>query len=217
MQEIKKWAAANGIDISCLQLEKLIVHQQMVLEKNRLMNLTAITDPVEFEVKHIIDSLTLLPYIQGAKTLADIGSGAGFPGVVLAIMRPDMRVTLIDSLRKRVFFLQEVAERLELTNIEAVHSRAEDRRQGDKFDICTARAVASMDKLAKWILPLVKPGGTFLAMKGPDVTDELDKAKPAIARHGGWVKAVDRVEIGKGIVHSVVAIDAKYSKRIFHS
>ena len=233
---VEKWTAENNIAITDTQLQQLALHQEMVLEKNKYMNLTAITQPEEFAVKHIIDSLTLLPYIPQSRpgqppkacknilesgpapacmnelqqrpiTLADIGTGAGFPGMVLAIMRGDLHVTLVDSLRKRIVFLQDVVEKLGLTNVECVHARAEDLAQaGAAFDLCTARAVARMDKLVKWALPITKGGGTFLAMKGANIKDELDEAKPTLAKLGGMVKTVDLVEIGPGLVHSVVAI-----------
>jgi len=205
---IKQWAAANGVAISQVQLELLARHKEMVLETNRYMNLTAITDPQDFDIKHIIDSLTLLPYIKSGDTLADVGTGAGFPGLVLAIMREDLQVTLIDSLRKRVFFLQGVVDALGLKNVTCIHTRAEDlARQGTTFDICTARAVASLDKLAKWVLPLTK--GKFLAMKGPGITDELTKAKPAIAKLGGQVVGIDSVEIAQGLTHTILTIQSK--------
>jgi len=202
------WVAKNGIAITEAQLNLLAQHQEKVLETNKYMNLTAITCPQEFVVKHIIDSMTLLPYIpETGKTVADVGTGAGFPGIVLAIMRPDIHVTLIDSLRKRVRFLEETIHEMVLENVEVVHSRAEDvARQGITFDICTARAVAAMDKLAKWVLPIVAPGGTFLAMKGSDVTEELEKAKPAIAKQRGFVSSVDMVEIAPNLVRSIVVI-----------
>ena len=206
---IKNWANENGIVITDAQLALLERHQNMVLETNKYMNLTAITNLEEFAIKHIIDSLTLLPYIpqRTGITLADIGTGAGFPGVVLAIMRPDLHVTLVDSLRKRVFFLQEVVKELGLCNVGCIHSRGEDlAREGKIFDICTARAVARMEKLVKWVLPITKPGGTFLAMKGPDVAEELERAKPTLEKMGGHVKAVDLVEIASELMHSVVVI-----------
>lgn len=207
---ILDWASKNAIEITPAQLTQLAQHQSMVLETNQQMNLTAITDPTEFATKHIIDSLTILPYIQGAKTLADVGTGAGFPGMVVAIMRPDVQVTLIDSLRKRVFFLQEVVDKLGLANVTAIHARGEElARTGAEYEICTARAVASMDKLAKWVMPLVAPGGIFLAMKGQEVTEELAKAKTALEKKGGLIKAVDVVDISPEISHSIITIQAR--------
>ena len=207
---VEKWTAQHGVAITDTQRKRLATHQDMVLEKNRYMNLTAITDPVEFAVKHIIDSLTLLPYIPPALgiTLADVGTGAGFPGLALAIVREDLQVTLVDSLRKRIVFLQEVVAALGLQNVSCIHARAEDlTREGAAFDICTARAVARLDKLAKWVLPITKSGGTFLAMKGADVQAEVDEAKPVIEKLGGCVKAIDLVEIAPGLAHSVVMVE----------
>jgi len=205
---VRKWASENEVAITDAQLAQLEQHQNMVLETNKYMNLTAITDPEEFAIKHIIDSLTLLSYISRGASLADIGTGAGFPGLVLAIMREDIHVTLVDSLRKRVFFLREVVNKLGLQNVECVHTRAEDlARVGKAFDICTARAVARMDKLVKWVLPATKPGGIFLAMKGPDISEELENAKPALEKQGGYVKRVDLVEIAPGLFHSIVVIE----------
>jgi len=179
---VLEWAVENGVEISTAQEEQLLTHKNMVLETNKNINLTAITDAKDFDIKHIIDSLTLLPFIEEDVTLADIGTGAGFPGIALAIMRPDISVTLIDSLQKRVRFLEDVVQALGLHNVECKHARAEELKN-TAFDITTARAVASLDKLAKWILPITC--GKFLAMKGSDVTDEIDKAKPAIKKYGG--------------------------------
>jgi len=205
---VKDWTAANNIKITDKQLDLLSLHQNKVLETNKQMNLTAITNPTEFAVKHIIDSLSILPYIPQNTRVADIGTGAGFPGIVLAIMRDDIHVTLIDSLRKRIFFLQQAVDELALSNVTCIHARAEDlARGGIAFDICTARAVASLDKLAKWVLPITEKGGTFLAMKGPCVSEELEKAKPAIAKQGGQIKSVDVVEISPEIKHSIVVIE----------
>ncbi|MCL1844319.1 MAG: 16S rRNA (guanine(527)-N(7))-methyltransferase RsmG, partial [Defluviitaleaceae bacterium] len=174
------WANSRGIEITPAQLDALAAYQQRVLDVNKYINLTAITDPADFAVKHFIDSLTLLPHLPHLphKTnLIDIGTGAGFPGMVLRIMRDDLHITLLDSTRKRVNFLRETSEQLGLPT-ESVHARAEDfaREHGAIFDICTARAVAGMDRLAGWALPLVRSGGAFLAMKGPDVAEELEKA-----------------------------------------
>jgi len=205
---VKKWAAENGIDVSDTQLLMLEQHQSCVLETNKHMNLTTITNPRDFAVKHIIDSLTLLPYIPLGVRLADIGTGAGFPGLAIAIMREDLHVTLIDSLRKRVFFLQKTVDVLGLTNVECIHTRAEDlARGGVGYDICTARAVARMDRLAKWVLPITKEGGTFLAMKSTDVFVELSEAQLVIKKLGGVVKRVDTIEISPGLSHCIVVVE----------
>jgi 16S rRNA (guanine527-N7)-methyltransferase len=204
---ITEWARQNGIEISERQISALSAYQARVLEINRHMNLTRIIEPQDFAVKHIIDSLTLLPYISQSASVIDIGTGAGFPGMVLKIMREDIRLTLLDSLRKRVNFLRETAEMLGVV-VECVHARAEDyaKKHPSHYDICTARAVAGMDKLAAYGLPLVKKGGTFLAMKGTEISEELQKAKPAIEKYGGRVEKIDTVKLAEGLFHSVVVI-----------
>ncbi|MCL2216978.1 MAG: 16S rRNA (guanine(527)-N(7))-methyltransferase RsmG [Defluviitaleaceae bacterium] len=205
---IREWAEQNGITLTATQLENLEAHQQRVLTVNQQMNLTAITGPADFAVKHIIDSMTLLPYIKEGASLIDIGTGAGFPGLVLCILREDLRVTLLDSRNKRVEFLRQTVEELKLSGVDCIHARAEEwaRATSTRYDICTARAVAPMDKLAKYALPLIKPGGLFLAMKGPDVSDELEKAKPALEKKGGTIEKVDTVEIADSLHRSIVVV-----------
>lgn len=205
LQIVLDWAREQGVDVTPQQLEQLARHKAMVLETNKVMNLTAITEPQDFDVKHIVDSLTLVPYVKDVKTLGDIGTGAGFPGLVLGIMCSHLQVTLVDSLGKRVRFLQEVVDALGLTNVECIHSRGEELK-GRTFDVCTARAVANMSKLAKWVLPLVKAGGTFLAMKGPDVAEELEKAAPIITKYGGTVRDVALVPLPMGLQHSIIVV-----------
>jgi len=202
LSAVVDWADKNGVLISPTQEEKLLKHKEMVLQTNKSMNLTAITDAKDFDIKHIVDSLTLLPYIKEGVTLADIGAGAGFPGVVLAIMRPDISVTLIDSLQKRVRFLENVVAVLGLTNVTCMHARAEELKD-TTFEITTARAVASLDKLAKWILPITS--NEFLAMKGPDMAAELDKAKPAIKKYGGRLEDVYSVSVC-GMERNIISI-----------
>lgn len=213
MQEdiIRQWAETNSITLTNAQLKTLADYQALVLETNAHTNLTSITDPQDFAVKHFIDSMTLLPYItEAAPTLVDIGTGAGFPGLVLRIIREDLRLTLLDSLGKRITFLRNTADKLGLSGIEFIHARAEELgRIGVEYDICTARAVAAMDRLIPWALPLVRPGGLFLAMKGPDVTEELEKAKPALTKYGGIVDKVDVVEIAPGLKHSIIVVVRK--------
>lgn len=170
------------------QLGRFFAH---LLAINQTMNLTRITDPAEAAIKHFCDSLLLCrhyAFADGA-TVADIGSGAGFPGIPLAIMRPDLQLTLVDSLRKRTQFLSEVLQLLGLTAVQVVHARAEDfsrnRRYRERYAVVTARAVAALDVLAELCLPAVRVGGMFLAMKGPRAADEYQAARRAIWLLGG--------------------------------
>lgn len=179
-----------GIKMSLTQAEQFQKYLELLLEWNEKINLTAITDPYEAAEKHFLDSLTLLSHCkikQGAKVI-DVGTGAGFPGVPLKIMRPDLEMTLLDGLNKRLVFLGEVCSSL---GIEAkrIHKRAEeaglDSKMRESYDIVTARAVAPLNVLAEYCLPLVKMKGCFLAMKGPGAKEELNEAQKALDILGG--------------------------------
>ena len=203
------WLAQQGQSLSDKQLSQLAQYQQMVLTAP--MNLTAITDDEDFAIKHFIDSLTLLPWIDkldSSAKIMDLGTGAGFPGIPLKIARPSLDITLLDSLLKRVNFLRSATEALGLEGVECIHARAEDyaRQNGSCYDLVIARAVAKLSKLAEYALPLVKPGGTFLAMKGPHVTDEIKDAKPIMDKLGGVVEDVVPIDISQGITHTVMVI-----------
>ncbi len=160
-------------NLTQIQLGQFRRYFEILVEVNQVMNLTAITEEDQVAVKHFADSLTLLPYLtrMGVKSLADIGTGAGFPGIPLKIACPALRVTLIDSLEKRVGFLNRVIEELGLEGISAIHARAEDAGRDPKlrsqFDVSVARAVAPMNILAEYCMPFVRKGGHFIAMKGP--------------------------------------------------
>ena len=208
---IQDWASNKNINISEQQFEKLAAFQKMVLNANEKMNLTAIKDDEGFAVKHIIDSLTLLPYIPKNASVIDVGTGAGFPGVVLAIVRPDIRISLLDSLQKRVHFLEESLDMLGLDYVECIWQRAEEfARTGAEYDVCTARAVAKMHKLARYTLPLLRPGGVFLAMKGTDVEEEIRVAKNMLAKYSGVVKSIDIIRLVADIRHSIVVIEKQF-------
>ena len=204
MNIVKSWAK---MPISEDQYNQLELFKSRVLEVNKYINLTRITSDKDFQTKHIIDSLSLLPFIDEIKseTLIDIGSGAGFPGIIIKIMRPNIKMVLLDSLKKRVNFLNETVKILGLENIECVHSRAEDYKT-QKFDICTVRAVANLSRLAAWCLPVLKKGGMLLAMKGARVHDELDKAKTEIHKHGGKILGITEYEIDYAIFHNIIKI-----------
>ncbi|MBR6887097.1 MAG: 16S rRNA (guanine(527)-N(7))-methyltransferase RsmG [Selenomonadaceae bacterium] len=164
---------------------------RLVIEKNRVMNLTAITEPHEFAIKHIIDSLSAWDekIFSGVEKVLDVGTGAGFPAVPLKIFRPQLKFTLIDSLNKRVEFLKKVVAELELDGMEIFHGRAEElARQKifrEQFDAVTSRAVARLNVLAEYCLPFVKVGGVFVALKGKNFREELDEAQSAIKILGG--------------------------------
>ncbi len=175
-----------GVILDEEKIEKLNCYGNLLLEWNEKINLTAITEPEAVLYKHFYDCILFLkhcPLEQGA-ALVDVGTGAGFPGMVLKIVRPDLKVTLLDSLNKRLVFLNEVISKLQLMNIETVHMRAEDagksKKYREKFDVATARAVASLPVLLEYCSPLVKQGGTFLSMKGPNANEEVSLCKNAI-------------------------------------
>lgn len=179
-----------GVKVSPAQAEQMELYLKLLLEWNEKLNLTAITDPAEAAEKHFADSLTLLSHCklkQGAKVI-DIGTGAGFPGLPLKIMRPDLQLTLLDGMNKRLNFLGEVCTALGITALR-VHKRAEevglDKNMRESFDVVVARAVAPLNVLSEYCLPLVKMKGFFLAMKGPGAGEELEQAGNAMRILGG--------------------------------
>ncbi len=192
-------------------IPRLEEFSRLLLEKNQVMNLTAITEPDQVATLHLLDSLSLLPLADFAgKTAVDVGTGAGFPGVPLAIAVPESRITLLDSLGKRVDFLRESCAALGLSNAVCVHARAEefagDRRES--FDLAVSRAVAALPVLCELCLPLVKPGGAFIAMKSVDCGRELAEAETAIRLLGGRLRdTVDYTIPTTGIVHRAVIVE----------
>ena len=185
----------------------------LLLEKNRVMNLTAITQPQDVATLHMLDCATLLDCARfEGKTLIDVGTGAGFPGLPLKILTPSLEVTLLDSLNKRVDWLNETIDTLGLKGVRAVHGRAEEEGRDpafrERFDFAAARAVADLRLLCELCLPFLKVGGRFLAMKGTDCGDEVDKALPAIQVLGGRLEGrIDRLIPHTGVTHRVVLVE----------
>jgi 16S rRNA (guanine527-N7)-methyltransferase len=213
---VEAWLASQGLPaITETQLGQLAAFQERLIEVNRHMNLTSITLDEDIAVKHFIDSLSILPWIKQRAVMLDIGTGAGFPGVPVRIVRGDTTLTLLDSLRKRILFLRDALDALGLdgTPAECVHGRAEEwnRREGYRavYDICVARAVARLEILARYALPFLKPGGLFLAMKGPETAEEINEAHSAIRRFGGAVAEVRRINIADDITHSVIVVEKR--------
>ena len=197
-----------GLDES--RSELLLRFAEALLEKNKVMNLTAITDPTDVAQLHLLDCAAVLTLadIKG-KSLVDVGTGAGFPGMPLQIMEPTAKCTLLDSLGKRINFLQEVCDELGLSHTRCVHARAEEyaRDHREQFDFATSRAVAALNVLCELALPMVKVGGAFLAMKSVDSDEELRQAKSAIAQLGGSVESVQDYTIpGTDVTHRLVTI-----------
>lgn len=208
---IKNGAEKLNIPLNDSQIEQLIKYARLLVEWNEKMNLTAITDDEGIAIKHFLDSLTAINtgFIKGR--VIDVGTGAGFPGLVLKIAKPEIELTLLDSLMKRVNFLKAVGSELCLGGVEYVHSRAEDGGQNrayrGKFDTVVSRAVANMTTLSEWCLPFLKTGGYFLALKGPNADEELNNAKRAIAILGGEVEEVMNVQIPfTDLAHKIVIV-----------
>ena len=205
-----------GIELKEEQLEKFYLYMNILLEWNEKINLTAITNEEEIILKHFVDSLTINKYIEEGKSIIDVGTGAGFPGIPIKILREDLKVTLLDSLNKRINFLNEVIEKLDLKNIECIHGRAEEfgknKNYREKYDFATSRAVANMSTLSEYLIPFVKVGGKVLAMKGDKSEEELEEAKKAIKLLGGKVENTDNFYLPDSDIKRNIIIIKKIEK-----
>lgn len=204
-------AKAVGVELDDKKAQQLLDYYHLLIEWNEKMNLTAITDFDEVTEKHFADSLSCIKtgVFEGKiKTVIDVGCGAGFPSIPLKIALPELDFTLVDSLNKRVTFLNCVIEKLGLTGIKTVHARAEDSGRSnlrDSFDVCVARAVASLPTLCELCLPHVKAGGYFVAMKGKDAQDEIKLSDNALKQLGGRIESVTDSGIS-GLSHANIVI-----------
>lgn len=209
MPDFRGWlraaAEAFGLDLGAEQEEKCAAYTELLLRRNAEMNLTRIVEPQEIAVKHFIDAAAPLRYglVGEDEHVIDVGTGAGFPGVVLKILRPRLRLVLLDALAKRLRFLEEVVRVLGLDGVELVHARAEEVGRGaphrEAYGVATARAVAELRVLAEYVLPLVKVGGAALAWKGPDVAAEAAAAQRALAELGAESAEVLRYDLPFGL------------------
>jgi len=201
----------HGLTLSARQAQQFEAYYQLLVEWNEKINLTAITERSEVYWKHFYDSISLAFHkdMSEVKTMADIGSGAGFPSIPLKIMFPELTLTIVDSLNKRINFLNLLVDTLELTNVNCIHGRAEDvarmPEHRDHYDLVTARAVARLSVLNEFCLPFVKPGGMFIAMKGSEVENEIEESSFSLRELSGKRVKIDRMELPvvEGIRHFV--------------
>lgn len=188
-----------GLEYNDLMIDQFERYKLLLQEWNQKINITTITDDEGIYIKHFLDSAVILKsgVIKGNQKIIDVGTGGGFPGLPIKILNPDVEMTLFDSLNKRLKFLDEVIEELGLKNIETLHGRAEEygRKEGyrESFDIVVSRAVASLNTLSEYCIPFVKKGGYFIAMKGPEVDEEVETASNAIKKLGG--KIVEKKDV----------------------
>ena len=213
-----------GIELTNSQLNAFETYYDMLIDRNKVMNLTAITEFDEVMDKHFLDSVYLFRSIElkANYKLIDIGTGAGFPGIPLKIVFPELKITLLDSLNKRVGFLNDVIDELNLNDIEAIHGRAEDiardKTYRASYDIAVSRAVANLSTLSEYCLPFVKIGGKFVSYKSGDCADEVDNAKAAIHLLGGKINKIDEFSYSNNsrsfiVIDKVMNTSNKYPRK----
>ena len=190
-KNFEKYLVKLQIELNEEQIGKFYDYMNLLIEWNEKINLTAITEPKEIIIKHFVDSLTISKNIKAGAQVIDVGTGAGFPGIPLKIYRDDIEIVLLDSLNKRINFLNDVIEKISLTKISTVHGRAEElghnKKYREKFDVSTSRAVANMATLSEYLIPFVKINGIVIMMKGSEVKQEIEESKKAINILGGSV------------------------------
>ena len=195
--ELTKKTNKIGIELDNEQIQKLYDYMNLLLEWNEKINLTAITEPNEVILKHFVDSLSIQKYIEKDLKIIDVGTGAGFPGIPISIVNSNTEITLLDSLNKRINFLNEVINKINLDNVNTIHSRVEDagkeKKYRESYDIATSRAVASLNVLLEYLLPLVKVGGKCICMKGSSIKEEIEDARNAIKILGGEIEKIDEI------------------------
>jgi 16S rRNA methyltransferase gidB len=212
------------MDIDNVSAEKFAVYMELLREWNEKINLTAITDEEGILVKHFFDSCSISEFVDNNSKIIDVGTGAGFPGLPLKIVNDTLNLTLVDSLNKRINFLNEVKDKLGLKNVETVHGRAEDigidNKYREKYDFAVSRAVAELRILVEYLLPLVKVGGKVIAMKGPNIDEEVENAKKAVKLLGGEIERIESFRLGNTdnertviIIKKIKNTESKYPRK----
>ena len=213
-EEMKKYEEKINIKFSVKQLDNFYKYMELLLEWNEKINLTAITDSQEIILKHFIDSITILKEINDNEKIVDVGTGAGFPGIPLSIMNETLDITLVDSLNKRLLFLEQVIKELDLKNVKTIHARAEEFGQNSKyresFDVAVSRAVANMSTLSEYLIPLVKLDGRCIYMKGSNIDEEINESKKAIDILGGIIYNIYKFDLpNSDINRTLIVINKK--------
>ncbi|TDX51775.1 16S rRNA (guanine(527)-N(7))-methyltransferase RsmG [Orenia marismortui] len=207
-----------GIDLSNRQVEQFITYMNILNEWNQKMNLTGLEEPEDIIIKHFLDSISCIDgmNLTGNEKIIDVGTGAGFPGLPLKIIYPDLELTLLDSLQKRIRFLEHVSTELGLDNVECIHGRAEDYGQDnsyrEKYDYVVARAVASLEVLSEYTLPFVKVGGCFISQRGTNVKDEVIESTEAVETLGGRFEDIIEIDLPYSDAERHLVIISKLSK-----
>lgn len=214
MKNLQKIFEKYGINLSKEQEEQFDKYFSMLVETNRVMNLTAITEESEVLIKHFLDSALPEKFIPQNSTVVDVGSGAGFPAIPLKIVRPDLKIYMVDSLNKRINFLNSVIKELNLQNTYAFHDRAEDFavKNREKFDVAVARAVASLNTLSEYLLPLVKVGGRAVIYKSTKLEEEIEESRKAISVLGAKIDSIEKFVIEEENLERNILVLSKISQ-----
>lgn len=207
---------ALNLKLDDSQIKNFYDFMNLLIEKNKVMNLTGITEPKEVILKHFIDSLTVLKYINENDNIIDVGTGAGFPGIPLKIAENSLEITLLDSLNKRINFLNEVIEKINLNKVKTIHGRAEDFGQDfkyrEKYDVAVSRAVAPLNVLLEYMLPFVKVGGKCICMKGSNCDEEIENSRKAIEILGGKIEEIKKFNLPNSDNNRTIFIIKKVQK-----
>ncbi len=215
---LEKLSSDIGYVLSDRQIDQFNDFYKMLVEKNKVMNLTAITEYDEVVLKHFIDSIVIYKRISddNVKSIMDVGTGAGFPGIPLKILFPDIKLTLLDSLNKRILFLNEVINSLELDDIECIHGRAEDighlPEYREQYDLTVSRAVANLSSLSEYCIPFIRIGGKFISYKSGNIDDELNDARSAIELLGSEIEEVEKYTLPDSDVQRSLVVIRKEKK-----
>lgn len=215
-EELERKAKQLDVPLEKKQLDQFFQYKEMILDWNQKINLTAIKEEKEMIDKHFIDSISIVSKIEGKETILDVGTGAGFPGIPIKIAKEEVEITLLDSLRKRIVFLEEVIKQLQLKKIETIHGRAEEIGQDisyrEKYDVVLSRAVATSNVLLEYMLPFVKIGGKCICMKGPNLQEEIKDIGNALLILGGEVEEIQEIVLPETEMKRTIMVIKKVQK-----